>query len=144
MFSDTDSMYIIPEDSILSRMKGGFAKSVALIVLKETDGPEHTAFLSKVLLAAGLNLEQDTLLAAFEAGEQRPILPLAKIKQAESILVFGFAPKQLGLNLESPMYQPVDFYGVRLLFADKISALEPDTTRKRKLWQALQQMFLNK
>ncbi|MCB0530546.1 MAG: hypothetical protein H6574_06075 [Lewinellaceae bacterium] len=144
MFSSTDSLYIIPENSILSQMNGGFANRVALIVLKETEGPEYTIFLSKVLLAAGLNLEQDTLLGTFEAGMQLPFLPLAKTKQAESILVFGFTPKQLSLNIECPLYQPVDFYGLRLLFADKVSVLEPDTARKRKLWQALQQMFLNK
>ncbi len=144
MFSDTDLIYLIPEDSILNRVKGGFAKRVALVVLKETEGLEHTNFLNKVLLAAGLNLEKDTLLAALEAGEQLPVLPLAKTKQAESILVFGFTPKQLGLNLDCPLYQPVNFYGVRFLFADNVSILEPDNGRKRQLWQALQQLFLNK
>lgn len=144
MFSGNDLLYLIPDVSILNRVKGGFAKQVAIVVLKETESIEQVNFLKKVLLAAGLNLENDTLLAKLEAGEQLPVLPLVKIKQAECILVFGCTPNQLGLNLECPLYQLVDFYDTRLLFANKISILEPDTGRKRQLWQALQQLFLIK
>jgi len=143
MFSDTDLLYKIPERSILDQVKGAFAKRVAVVVLTETGSPEYTDFLKKILLAAGLDLENDTLLAELEAGGDLSFMPLLKSKQAESVLVFGLAPKQLGLHLDCPRYQPLRFYGLRFLFADKLSVLEPDQTLKRNLWQALQQMYLN-
>lgn len=143
MFSDNDLFFQIPEHSILDHAKGAFAKRVAVVIRDESQSPENTDFLKKVLLAAGLDLEKDTLQLAIKHGESVSFLPLAKTKQAERILVFGILPNQIGLHINCPLYEPVQFYGVELLFAHDLDELKPDTTLKRQLWQALQQLFLN-
>ncbi|MBL7774554.1 MAG: hypothetical protein JNK89_01040 [Saprospiraceae bacterium] len=57
-------------------------------------------------------------------------------------MVFGLQPFEIGINIQCPLYQPVEFYGATFLFADTLAALEPDKTLKTRLWQALQQLFL--
>jgi hypothetical protein len=142
MYSKRDFLFSIPENSMLEQAKGGFAKRVFVAIQSEPAFPENINFLSKILTAAGLNLEQDTMFAELDPDPKTSFLPLVKEKQAECILVFGITPKQLGLNINCPLYQPFDFYGTTFLFADSLSRLEPDKTLKAKLWQALQQLFL--
>ena len=113
-----------------------------MLFRSEPAHPGNLDFLKKILLAAGLDLEQDTLLAQIQETEQSSFLPKAKEKHPDTVLVFGPSPEQIGLNIQIPRYQPTPFYGTVLLFADKLSALEPDKTRKTNLWQALKQMYL--
>jgi DNA polymerase III psi subunit len=142
MFSENDKVYQIPEKLLLENARGGFARRVLVIVQAEPIHPNNLAFLTKILLAAGLDLEQDTLLVEIPEYDQTSFLPAAKEKQPASILVFGASPKQLGINAQIQFYQPTLFYGINFLFSEKLSTLEPDKTRKANLWQALRQMFL--
>ncbi|TNE55865.1 MAG: hypothetical protein EP344_13050 [Bacteroidetes bacterium] len=142
MYTEQDQIFLIPEQSIQDIAKGGFARRVFVASLSEPAFPAHTGFLEKILAAAGLNLEKDTLFA--EIPEQKPFsfLSVIREKQAERVLVFGVPPKQLGLQTNTRLYQPFSFYGVSFLFADALSVLAQNKTLKSQLWQALQLMFL--
>ena len=141
MFSEKDLVFRVPERSVLDFAAGGFARRVLVVVTAGQERPADRDFLTKILAASRLNLEQDTLFACIPSGEPVSVLPAVKQKHAEHILVFGLSPALLGINAEMPLYQPRQFYGATFLFAESLDILEPDKTRKGKLWQALQQIF---
>ncbi|MFN0014571.1 MAG: hypothetical protein ACKVU2_08490 [Saprospiraceae bacterium] len=142
MYSESDKVYQIVEKSLLELCTGGFARRVLVVAQTETDYLGNVDFLKKILLAAGLELERDTLFVQMDPTENGRILPAIRERQADKIVVFGTLPAQLGLNIQIPLYQPVDFNGATFLFSEKLSVIESDKTRKTNLWQALRQLFL--
>jgi hypothetical protein len=143
MFSPDELIFIAPERTASDLSEGGFARRIWVLALDEpANSGANTDFLTKVLAAANLNLEKDTLFAAIPASEPVNFSTDLKRKQPEHVLVFGLHPSQLGLTIETPLYRPIAFYGVTWLFADALSVLEPDKSRKGQLWSALKQMFL--
>lgn len=135
------SIFLAAEQTALEGAEGGFARRLAVLCLEEPDSQGNRAFLTKVLAAAQLNLNQDALLTEIPGKEPRSIAADLRRHQPLQVLVFGLTPAQLGLSVEIPLYQPFSFYGVTWLFADKLSALEPDKTKKSQLWTALQKIF---
>jgi len=142
MFSENDKIYKSEAKSLLETVRGEFAKSVLVVVQDESAHPGNLDFLKKILGAAGLDLEKDTLFAVIPESEPALILPVLKAKHPEQVLVFGPPPGQLGLNIQVPFYKPLAFMGVTFLFAENLSAIETDKTRKTNLCQALRQIFL--
>lgn len=142
MFSGKDKIFRTPLHSVSDFSSGGFAKQVFIVSKAPAVPGAHHDFLKKILAAVQINLEKDTLFAEIPVGEPLSLLPACKQKQAGHILVFGLAPEQLGVAAEIPLYQPRQFYGLYLLFADSLAELEPDRVKKGQLWQAMQHMFL--
>ena len=143
MFSPDELIFIAPEHSALDFSKGGFAKRVWVLALEEpSTAVSNRVFLAKVLAAANLNLEKDTLFAEIPASKPVRFSTDIKCKEPEQVLAFGLSPAQLGLAIDILPYKPIAFYGVNWLFADALSSLEPDKNKKGQLWSALKQMFL--
>lgn len=142
MLLSNELLFFTAEKSALAEAEGGFARRVAVLALEEPGAAANRDFLAKVLTAASLNLAQDALLAEIPAGESRALAPDLTERRPNQVLVFGLSPAQLGLSFEVQAYQPLAFYGCQWLFADKLSALEPDKAKKTQLWSALKQMFL--
>lgn len=143
MFSSEELIFIAPEHTALYFSKGSFASRVWVFALDEGSAANaNRDFLAKVLAAANLNLEKDTLFAEIYASEPVHFSTDLKNKEPQQVLVFGLMPRQLGLTIDVPLYKPVSFYGATWLFADALSVLEPDKTKKSQLWSALKQLFL--
>lgn len=143
MFSPDELIFAAPEHTASLFSKGGFARRVWVLLLAEPQLLEaNRDFLAKVLAAANLNVERDTLFAEIPANEAIGFSSDLKSKQPEYVLVFGLPPAQLGLTIELPLFRPIPFYGTTWLFADALSILEPDKNKKSQLWSALKQMFL--
>ncbi|MFN0173607.1 MAG: hypothetical protein ACKVU0_03075 [Saprospiraceae bacterium] len=141
MLLSNELLFIVADKSALAEAEGGFAREVMVLTLKEPNAGTNRDFLSKILLAANLNLEQDALLAEIPANEARSLASELKERKPKQVLVFGLSPTQLGLSFEVQAYQPLAFYGSTWLFADHLSALESDKSKKTQLWSALKQMF---
>ncbi|HPI05231.1 MAG TPA: hypothetical protein PLM41_02550 [Saprospiraceae bacterium] len=143
MFSPKELIFAVPTGLPNEIAKGQFAKGIWILALAESNQSDNTDFLKKVLSAAQLDLERDTLFAEIPESEPVDMAASLRIKPAAQVLVFGIPPKQLGLHLNAPVFQPFAFYGTTWLFADALSVLEPDKTKKGLLWTALKTMFLN-
>jgi hypothetical protein len=143
MFSPKELIFATPAQLPNEIAKGGFAKGIWVLALAEAQQTGNTDFLKKVLGAAQLDLERDTLFAEIPENEPIDMAACLRIKPAAQVLVFGIPPKQLGLHLQAPAFQPFAFYGTTWLFADALSVLEPDKTKKGMLWTALKTMFIN-
>ena len=142
MLLSKELLFFAAEKSALSKAEGGFARNVLVLMLEEPNAIANRDFLAKVLTAANLNLAQDALLAEIPAGESHTLAPDLQERQPKQVLIFGLSPAQLGLSFDIQAYQPFAFYGCTWLFADRLSALEPDKVKKSQLWVALKQMFL--
>jgi len=142
MLLANELLFLTAEKSACANATGGFARQLMVLVLEEPNASSNRDFLSKVLAAANLNLPQDALLAEIPAQESRALATDLKALGPKQVLVFGLTPAQLGLSFEIQAYQPLNFYGHTWLFAEKLSTLEPDKTKKTQLWTALKQIFL--
>jgi hypothetical protein len=142
MFNEDELIYLAPEQSVLEGAEGSFARKALILVQAEPEFAGNRDFLTKVLSAVQLDLERDALLATATPGTALRLMPDLRKNQTEYVLVFGIPPAQLGLNIETSLYRTVFFYGIHWLFADKLSALEPDRAKKGLLWTALKQLFL--
>jgi hypothetical protein len=104
--------------------------------------PGNKDFLVKILAAAQVNPEKDTLWTSVPIDTPIGLTSVLKLKQPDQILVFGLTPQMIGLQVDMPLYRPTEFYGATWLFSEALSVLEPDKSRKGLLWKALQQLFL--
>lgn len=137
-----ESVYIVPDQNILSQAVGGGAKNIFILARAEASADENMTFLAKILAATHTLPERDALLVWWPAGQPVSLLPVLHGKQPEKMLIFGFTPAEVGLRIDAALYQPCVFYGTTWLFAEALSVLEPDKARKMQLWTALKQIFL--
>ncbi len=142
MLLSNELLFLTAEKPALSNAVGGFARQLMVLAREEPSASANRDFLAKVLAAANLNLAQDALLAEIPQGESRALAADLNEYKPRQVLVFGLLPTQLGLSFEAEYYQPLSFYGFTWLFADKLSALEPDKVKKTQLWSALKKIFL--
>ena len=143
MYSPDDKLILAPDQSIFDLAKGDFARQVLIISRAEPEAAVNNRnFLTKILSAVQLDLDRDTLLVELPLGQPVGLLTDVRRKKPQSVLVFGIAAPQLGLQLQLSPYQPLDFQQMTLLFADALSVLEQDKEKKGLLWTALKTMYL--
>ena len=143
MFSPDELIFIAPDRRVSDLSQGHFSRRIWVLALTEpVAAAANRDFLAKVLAAANLNLDKDTLFAEIPPSEPVHFSADLQHNKPAQVLVFGLPPAQIGLSAEFPLYRPIEFYGCTWLFADALSVLEPDKTRKGQLWACLKQMFL--
>lgn len=141
MFPPEELIFHAAAATVLDLSEGDFAKNILILVLSEPNNANNRIFLSKVLLAAKLDLTTDTRFAEISVGQQVNCfsgLP----EPPKHILVFGLPPAQVGYYAASQLYQPINLHHCTWLFADALSVLEHDRNKKGQLWEAIKTMFL--
>lgn len=138
MFPDNTPVFIAAEKSVTELGSGGYEKYI--LVLVANGSREDRVFVSRVLAAAGLDADSDTIYA--DVPENMPVncflgLPFPP----RHILLFGVTPAQAGCNARAALYVPVQFNRVTWLFSDAPSVLEPNRDKKSQLWNALKEIF---
>lgn len=141
MFVTEELIFLLPERAVDSLAKGHFGKEVLVLGAAEKEGLATNDFLSKILSAAHLDLEQDTCYAAVMPGEPVEMVSFLRNRRPRKIIVFGLSAHDLGLTVQTRPYQPIAFYGSQWVFADALSVLEPDKARKAQLWNVLKAWF---
>jgi hypothetical protein len=125
-----------------AQIEGANAREI-LVGFFDEQSIEREEYLKKIIGAAKLNLLEDCLILRGSLETKFP--SMAQMHNAHGIkqaVLFGIKPKDIGLNLEMPPYQPVVFNNCTFLLVDKISIIEPSTERRKALWTCLQRMFL--
>ena len=143
MYSPNDLLFLAPSRSVFETVTGEFARQILIISLVDPPAAANNRiFLTKVLSAAQLNLEQDTLFVELPAGQPVGLLMDLRQRKPEFVLVFGVPAAQLGLNMTIVPYQPFVFQQMTFLFADALPTLALDKEKKGQLWTALKTVFL--
>lgn len=136
-----------PHSAEIARWKGENAREI-LLFYEQTDETGVQAFLERVLQAARVDLAKDTLFAEI-ANQSVPSFALLYRRAAfQTLLVFGFTPADLGLQINWSYYVPIRFRGKTLLFCDSLQVLMEErarggSERSGPFWKALQQIFLH-
>jgi hypothetical protein len=116
------------------------SQTTAIVVRSATES--SLALLEKILGAVQQELERDCFLI-----QQETAAAYKDIKQKlafRRLLVFGWAPADLGLHLQIKPYQLVNFEERQLLFAHDLATIaENNNEEKQLLWRQLQQLFKN-
>ncbi len=103
--------------------------------------PEHALLLENILKATGHSIAQTDILN-FSYIPQADARTVLSTKSTNFFITFGVPLIRLQLDLLLPPYMPKQIEGIWFLLADPLSDIEGDKTLKKRLWQALQKMFL--
>lgn len=115
---------------------------VLLLADEELD-PSNLLFLEKILKAVGLNIDGVDLLN-LNGAKDIDFAAMVQDKHIHHFITFGVPFSRIKLDIAMDRYHPVRFFGINFLMADSLPTIEADQTLKRRLWSALQQVFLGR
>ena len=125
--------------TILDRCTGLNKRNVFLLYNhKEID---QIPFLTKILAAVKLDLQQDVLVLEGTSSTTFSFFDLIAEQPIEKTIVFDYAPTSLGLHLHINKYELITINNCEFLFADALEKISNDKQLKGKLWGALKKMF---
>jgi len=107
------------------------------VVLADGMSPVEELFLSKVLLAVNVRLEDTYLI--YETEWPIGDFLVDKELSIEKVLCFGVEKSNVAGNMAD--YVSVDIKGKSCLFCDGLGKIEGDVALKKLLWKQLKQMF---
>lgn len=108
------------------------------IILQKTDLEQHQQLLEKILAAVHLDMNRDVYLASTDGNKGFPLYTLLEEDKSEhTILVFGLASHQLGLNLRSDRYRVRNLLGQNIIFVGALHEIQGDQQEKKQLWEIL-------
>ncbi|MBD2700353.1 hypothetical protein IC229_06895 [Spirosoma sp. BT702] len=113
---------------------------VLLLADEELD-PSNLLFLEKILKAVNLNIEGVDLLNLHGVKDIN-FAELLRGKYINHFITFGVPFERLHLDIMMDRYSPVRFEGITFLMADSLPTIEADQNLKKRLWGALQRIFL--
>lgn len=141
-------IFRIPEFQIQrDRCRGENEKKVLVLAPSDEDTEVLQTFLTKILGAAGLDLQKDVLLFPVFSDEDLHLRSIIQQEDIQTVVSFGIAPSKLGVHTAMARYQPVAVGGRRLLFAHSLLEIQEERQKGGKekagaLWRALQHLFL--
>ncbi len=143
--------YTIPDSENFHSIVSGNNQRHILVGFLNEQRDELEVFVKKIISAAKIDLENDCLILMAHPDTvgrgDADIVSLPSFSQLrsqhkiEKVVLFGIKGKDMGFNIETPLYIPFEFNYCQFLFADKLSAIENSMERKKALWSALQTLF---
>ncbi|MCB0560878.1 MAG: hypothetical protein H6573_30480 [Lewinellaceae bacterium] len=130
------------------RLSGNNARRVLIVLERLESDSELMDFLGKILSAVQLNLEEDTLLLRLTKGENISFSRLSQVQPVRYVLLFGIAPRQLGLHFSLPPGQPMRFGETYFLHTSALLDIFEERKAKARpkagaLWNNLKQLFID-
>lgn len=119
--------------------KIGKQDSEVIVLINSSLQEKDKQFLEKVLQAVNIPLDQ--VLIIFISDNRPSYTQLANEFPFKKLIAFGLSPLNLKLKFTNKHYQLFLFQNKKLLFAEDISILSTDVSKKKLLWAGLQKMF---
>lgn len=116
--------------------------NVLLLADEELD-PSNLLFLEKILKAVNLNVNGVDLLN-LRGAQNVDFAQLVNGKYINHFITFGVPFERINLDIMMDRYAPVRFEGITFLMADSLPTIEADQNLKKRLWAALQRVFLQR
>ena len=137
MFSDKELILMADEKNANLKVSGLGKKGIFLFVANENEMESLISFLSKILEALKINLEEDTTLTILKPNDNLSFFQ--NHYDSKHLFLFGVKPKQLGLNINLSNYRLIQLSGVKVLKSDPLSSIQKDEKLKRLLWNCLKE-----
>ncbi len=112
-----------------------------LLLADEDLDPSNLLFLEKILKAVNLNINGVDLLN-LRGVRDVDFAELLRGKYVNHFITFGVPFERINLDIMMDRYAPVRFEGITFLMADSLPTIEADQNLKKRLWGALQRVFL--
>ncbi|MCU0324143.1 MAG: hypothetical protein MUF45_02680 [Spirosomaceae bacterium] len=111
-----------------------------VLILTQQISDSEKAFLSKILGAVGLGLDQVDLveLSKIKTLDYQSFIGQ---KATNQFISFGIGMSKLGWNILLPPYQIKKVEGISFLLADTLSDIEASQSLKKSLWEGLKLLF---
>ena len=98
--------------------------------------------LQNMLKAVGVSLQQGATVL------QVPAMTLLSLSdyvnhfpKVQYWLIFGFNATAMGWQFDVPFYKPINWKEKKIIFADALALIQNDLSKKKILWQGLQQII---
>jgi hypothetical protein len=129
-----DIVFNIPSKSIEKK-----ENSKLLIVIHLEEHNENTVnFLTNIVKALKLDIVEDCTVVAMAPYEYN----IGKVTTSyEHAIFFGLSPAQILFNMNIPLYKVITSSNTRMFFADPLSQIINDQTKKGVLWKSMQAMY---
>lgn len=133
-------------DANMLNRQGENARGI-LVVTEAVEDPALKPFLERILRGVQIELDRDALWLSPEPGAAVPSLStLMRHAAFDTVLVFGYEPAQLGLQINWQHYAPIPFLGKTLLFSHSLPLIMEERNRNEKtysgpLWAAVKYIF---
>lgn len=142
-FLDFDYYDIAPDEKLglRTRLLGKNKKKLLILTTKEDAEDDNAKTTLKAILnAIKFDMEEDCAILPFNPNESIPFQKFP-LDACDQIISFGISPKQMGLQIQHHMYTSLKILEKELLFADSISLIAKDVSKKKLLWAALKSIF---
>jgi DNA polymerase III psi subunit len=104
--------------------------------------PQEEEFLEKILKAVHIKIEEIKVINVASPKPENYFESLQELP-AKRVINFGTSFEKINLPLHFDKYMPVAQQGITFLMADSLDTISQDLEKKKQLWKALQQIFLN-
>lgn len=145
-FFDFD-LYAAPDPGhALKNIRGQGQAGILALYESEADPERDREYLEAILRPLKLDLQNDAFFLALQKKEAISVAAILQQFKSKYVLIFGGEPKDFGIRLQLPDYQPVKFQGKHFLKADALHQIRTDREKKDNrragaLWNALKEMF---
>jgi hypothetical protein len=130
-------------DSNAIKLFGQNQKKMLIIINSdEFDNEQSLNFLRKILAAIKYDLDVDAIIAATSTDNHFQLSALYQNTSPNTVISFGFPPKQLGIYANLRNYAFFSLQEVHYLFCDSLNHIEQQKDLKAALWDALRGRFL--
>jgi hypothetical protein len=127
-------LYITPE--LLKLPNGEYSLIIALD--QNAKGAIEMDTLQKIISAIGYDLDRDVILLENQLVSS---IKLHQQYQVKAVISFGVPLFNLGINIESKLYEPLEIRGIGVLKVEDLSLIAKDKSKKLLLWNGLKLMF---
>ncbi|WP_044173655.1 hypothetical protein [Flectobacillus major] len=111
-----------------------------VLVIVQHINEEELAFLTKILNAVNLQINQVDLLDLSKIGNAS-LKALLTEKSVNQLLTFGVSLFKINLEIPLTPYQTREIQGVKLLYSDALGEIKDDLNCKKALWAAMKILF---
>ena len=159
-FLMTDAIYVLPEEQVVPvalpqvevsvpeppKPKMELPRNRNQVVVLYTNqqtvylNKEEETLLSKILGAVKLRLEDVELVNIYN--HRDTLIEILNQKMVNQLISFGIELRDLDIQVPLMPYQVTRVEGIDILLADSLFELQLNTDKKKRLWQALQTLFL--
>lgn len=133
---------VIPSQSTFVSL--GFQQKVLILVSEpkaKTLNEADAGFLEKILNAVNLDMAKADFINIDALDKQTDFKDMLSTKTVHHFITFGVPLKRLKLEILLVPYQIKPVEGINFLFADPLSVLQSDVSKKKALWLCLKKMF---
>lgn len=144
-FFDDQEVFIVPEKPelvFLQKAPKGQEK-LMLVISSAEQSDAGITLLHKIVSALGLDPIKEINILTIDDDKSYLFHQLIKASKSNFIILFGSFTASIKTQFHVSPFRWFELNGCQIIYADSIATLTDDQSKKRLLWNALQQKFKN-